>query len=71
MAVVTPSLAKAEMIARYKDWMDAGLVDEIDTFKAGLVVERNSSDPNRLDTYLDPSLVNQLMVMGVQIGFLL
>ena len=71
MAVVTPSLAKAEMIARYKDWMDTGLVDDIETFKAGLVVERNSSDPNRLDTYLDPSLVNQLMVMGVQIGFLL
>jgi phage tail sheath gpL-like len=71
MAVVTPGLAKAEVIARYKDWMDLGLVDDIDDFKAGLIVERNPGDPNRLDTYLDPNLVSQLMVMGVQIGFLL
>lgn len=69
--IVTPSVAKGEIIARYKEWMELGLVENIESFKEGLIVERNSSDPNRLDTFLTPDLMNQLMVQGVKIGFLL
>ena len=70
-AVVTPKVAKAECIAIFREWEDAGLVEGIDQFKTDLIVERNANDPNRLDILLPPDLVNQLRVTGVKIGFLL
>lgn len=70
-AIMTPKIAKAEAIAKFRQWEDLGLVEGIDQFKRDLIVERNASDPTRLDFMLPPDLVNQLRVVGVQIGFLL
>lgn len=70
-AIMTPKLAKAEAIGRFRLWEENGLVENIDQFKEQLIVERNGSDPNRLDFLLPPDLVNQLRVVGVKIGFLL
>lgn len=70
-AIMTPKLAKAEAIGRFRLWEELGLVENIDQFKSQLIVERNSSDPTRLDFLLPPDLVNQLRVVGVKIGFLL
>lgn len=70
-AVITPKVGKAEAIAKFRQWEEIGLVEGFDQFKSGLIVERNLSDPTRLDFYLPPDLVNQLYVTGVQIGFLL
>lgn len=70
-AIVTPRIAKAEAIALAREWEDLGLVEGIDQFKRDLIVERNASDPNRLDFLLPPDLVNQLRVVGAQIQFLL
>lgn len=70
-AIVTPKLMKAEAIAKFVQWGELGLVEGVDQFKADLIVERNVSDPNRLDIMLPPNLVNQFRVMGAQIGFLL
>lgn len=70
-AVITPSVGKAEAIARFRLWEELGLVENIDQFKEQLICERNPQDPNRLDWMLPPDLVNQFRVGGVQIGFLL
>lgn len=70
-AIITPKVGRAEAIAKFRQWEEIGLVEGVDQFKRDLVVERNVSDPNRMDFLLPPDLVNQLMVMGTQIGFLL
>jgi len=70
-AIITPKVGRAEAIAKFREWESAGLVEGGDQFKRDLIVERNVSDVNRLDFYLPPDLVNQLVVCGVQIGFLL
>ena len=69
--ILTPKIAKAEAISKFRQWEELGLVEGIDQFKNDLIVERNVSDPNRLDILLPPDLVNQLRVTGVQIQFLL
>lgn len=68
---ITPSVAKAEAINIYKDWIDLGLVENLEAFMAGLIVERDSTDVNRLNWLLTPDLMNQLMINGVQIKFIL
>lgn len=68
-AVVTPVVMKAEAIAKFREWEEIGLVENIDDFKANLIAERNVSDPNRLDVLLPPDLVNQLRIVGNQIQF--
>lgn len=70
-AIVTPKVMKAETINIFKEWELLGLVEGVDQFKEDLIVERNASDVNRLDVLLPPDLVNQLIVTGVKIGFLL
>ncbi len=68
-AVVTPNVMKAEAIAKFREWEDLGLVENIDDFKANLIAERNVSDPNRLDVLLPPDLVNQLRIVANKIQF--
>lgn len=70
-AVVTPRTVKAEILTRYREWELRGLVEDYDTFKENLVVERNQSDPNRLDILLPPDLINQLLVTATKIGFII
>jgi len=64
-AIVTPSVIRGELIAEYADMEDAGLVENMDLFKKYLIVERNATNPNRLDVLLPPDLVNQLRVFAV------
>lgn len=68
-AVMTPKLAKAWCLTKFRQWESLGLVEDFDQFKRDLVVVRNEADPNRLDILLPPDLVNQLRVAAVQIGF--
>lgn len=70
-AIMTPMLGKTEAIARFRVWEELGLVEGADQFKRDIIVQRNSGDVNRLDMMLPPNLMNQLMILGVQIGFLL
>jgi len=69
--VITPSIGKAEAISKFRQWEAIGLVEDIDQFKNDLIVQRNISDPNRLDFILPPDLMNQFRVGGVTIQFLL
>lgn len=70
-AVVTPGTLRAEIIARFKQWEAAGLVEGFEQFKAELIVRRSATDPNRVDALLPPDLVNQFRVLAAQIEFLL
>jgi phage tail sheath gpL-like len=68
-AIVTPKQVKAEILTRYREWELRGLVEDYDTFKSNLIVERNQSDRNRLDILLPPDLVNQLLITATKIAF--
>lgn len=70
-AVITPKIGKAEAVAAYQDWLDLGLVENMDAFKTRLVCERNAQDPNRLDWLMPPDLINQFRIGAAQIQFLL
>jgi phage tail sheath gpL-like len=70
-AIITPLIGKAEAIAKFRQWEELGLVENIDQFKRDLIVERNAQDPNRLDFLLPPDLINQFRIGAAQIAFLL
>jgi phage tail sheath gpL-like len=66
---MTPKLGKAEAITWFREMEELGLVENFDQFKRDLVVERNVSNPNRLDFVLPPDLINGLHIVGAQIQF--
>ncbi|MFN4328304.1 MAG: phage tail sheath C-terminal domain-containing protein [Limnobacter sp.] len=68
-AVVTPKIIKAELIALFRDWEEVGLVEDVEQFKADLLVNRNNADANRVDVLLPPNIINQFRVFASQIQF--
>ena len=72
-AILTPAIWRAEVIALALDWERKGLVEGVSDGRFGnlLIVERDVSDPNRLNTILPPDLVNGLRVLGVKVQFYL
>jgi phage tail sheath gpL-like len=70
-AIVTPNIIKAELIALATEWVDAGLIENLDTYKKNLVVERNANDRNRVDVLAPPDLINQFRIFAEQIQFIL
>jgi len=68
-AVITPKVARAELVSLFREWEAAGLVENIDQFVADLKVERDQSNPNQLNALIPPDLVNQLRVFAAQIQF--
>lgn len=68
-AIVTPSVIKGEINSMYRQLERAGIVENFEAFKKMLVVERNATDPTRLDVLLPPDLVNQLRVFAVLAQF--
>lgn len=69
--IVTPAIARGEMVARAGLWESQGLVEDLDAFKENLIVERSASDPTRLNIQLAPNLVNPLIVTAMRITFIL
>jgi len=67
--VITPKIAKSEIIARFKSWEDRALVEGLEQFKQELRVEINSGDPNRLDFLLPIDLINQFIIGAARISF--
>ncbi len=68
-AIVTPSIIRAEFIAQYAAMETLGLVENATLFAENLIVERNATDPNRVDVLFPPDLVNQLRVFTVKNQF--
>ncbi|EGA9622704.1 phage tail sheath subtilisin-like domain-containing protein [Salmonella enterica] len=69
--IVTPKIMSLQLIALGEEWVDQGLVENLDTFRKNLLVERNTSNRNRLDVLCTPDLVNQFRFFAAQIRFIL
>lgn len=68
-AIVTPSVIRSELLGLFREWEYAGLVEGFDQFKAALIVERNTQDPNRVDAVIPPDVVNQFRVFAGLVQF--
>jgi phage tail sheath gpL-like len=68
-AIVTPNVIRAELVALFMDWMDAGLAEGLEQFKRDLLVQRSSTDPNRVDAVIPPDVINQFRVFAAQVQF--
>lgn len=68
-AIVTPKIMQSELIALFIEWMEAGLVEGLEQFKQDLIVERNSSDPDRLDAIIPPDVINQFRTFAAKLQF--
>ncbi|MDP3716097.1 MAG: phage tail sheath subtilisin-like domain-containing protein, partial [Burkholderiales bacterium] len=68
-AIVTPLTIRAELLALFRQWEEAGLAEGFEQFKTDLIVERNGSDPNRVDAIIPPDVINQFRVFAGQVQF--
>lgn len=68
-AIVTPSIIKADLIAQYSELEYNGYVQDAAAFAAGLIVEKNASNPNRVDVLWPGTLINQLRVFALLAQF--
>ena len=62
-------MGRPSAIAAYSILESMGLVENMELFKANLIVERNATDPNRVDVLFPPDLVNQLRVFAMLVQF--
>lgn len=67
--VVMPSTIRADIIALYRDLEGQGMVQQAAAFAAGLVVEKDTTNPNRVNVLLPAVLINQLRTFAVLMQF--
>jgi len=67
--VVTPSSIKADQIAAYRELESAGFVQNAAAFAAGLVVEKDTTNPNRVNVLWPGTLINQLRIFAMLVQF--
>ncbi|TWB19514.1 phage tail sheath gpL-like [Rhizobium sp. ERR 1071] len=68
-AIITPKIIKAELVSEYSDMEYDGLVENLDAFASNLVVERNSTNPDRVDVLYPPDIINGLRIFAVLAQF--
>ena len=68
--ITQPKVIKAEIISLAQDWVDEALIENLEQFKEGILVERDSKEVCRVNTRLPPDLVNQLRIFAAQMQFL-
>jgi phage tail sheath gpL-like len=68
-AIVTPAIIKAELISEYATDQFNGLVENTAAFVQNLLVERDDTDPNRVNVLYPPDLINQLRIFAVLAQF--
>ena len=69
--VVTPRTIKQEILSLFAELQLEGLIENFNDFKDNLIVQRNSSDVNRVDVLLPPDLINQFRILASVIQFIL
>ncbi len=69
-AVITPKVAKGELLALYRDMEADGWVEDYDTYKEQLITERDADDRNRLNYRDTPNLINQARVFAGKTQFI-
>jgi phage tail sheath gpL-like len=68
-AIVTPSIIKAALIAEYQNLEFQGYVQDSEGFAAGLIVQQNATNPNRVDVLWPGELINQLRTFALLAQF--
>ena len=68
-AIVTPRIIRAELVAAYSELISQGIAENMEAFKAYLIVERDANDPNRINVLLPPDLINQLRIFAMLVEF--
>lgn len=68
-ATVTPSVVKAAIIGGYRELAAQNIVENNDDFADGLIVQRSTTDPNRLDIVYPADLINALRIVAVSAQF--
>lgn len=66
--IMTPSVGRAEALARFGVWESVALVEDLDYFKSNLIAERDPVDVNAMNWFLPCDFVNQFRVGKTQIG---
>jgi phage tail sheath gpL-like len=69
LTVVRPKDLRAEFIALFNEWQDAGLAENLADFQANLVVQRDPNDPNRVNAVIPPDIINQFRVFAGLLQF--
>lgn len=73
-AVITPAIGRAEAVAWFVAHSTTSPVifdpGSLDQFKAGLLVEIDANNPNRLNFLLPPDLIGQLVVGAATLQFI-
>ncbi|WP_415257665.1 phage tail sheath subtilisin-like domain-containing protein [Thauera phenylacetica] len=64
-AIVTPNVIRGEMLAAYAEMENLGIVENAKAFAANLIVERDATNPNRLNVLFPADYVNQLRVFAL------
>lgn len=67
--VVTPSSIKADQIAAYRELEEGGFVQKADAFAANLIVEKDPTNPNRVNVLWPGTLINQLRIFAMLVQF--
>lgn len=67
----TIASVKAETIALARDMADAELLEDVEGFIAGLVIERDGTVPTQLNLLMTPNIVNPLLQFAARIEFIL
>ena len=67
----TIASVRAEIIALARDWETAGLMENVDGFIAGLVIERDPSNATQLNVLATPDIVNGMLQFAARIEFYL
>lgn len=68
-SIVTPKIIRAELLALFREHETAGLVENFDAYAAGLVVERDADNPNRVNVLEPPDIVNQFRIFAMRTQF--
>ncbi len=67
--ILTPKIAKAECVAWFQQMQELGHVRNLDQFKEDLVVQVSSTDPDRLEFLVPPTLMGQFVVGAAALQF--
>lgn len=67
--VVTPSIIKGALIARYAELEQQGIVQGTDEFAQQIIVQQNSQNPNRVDVLYPAILIDQLRIFATLLQF--
>ncbi|WP_036018270.1 phage tail sheath subtilisin-like domain-containing protein [Paraburkholderia mimosarum] len=67
--IVTPNIIRADLIAAYQEDEYNGLVQDSSVFAKELIVERNATNPNRVDVLWPGILIDQLRIFALLAQF--